>query len=101
MDMFGFIPTKPRVVNNESSSEEAANHDEMQTAARRKVNVVIFGIDAVSHMNFIRVMPRTLRFLTEELGAIGMNGYTKVGDNTFPNMGTAALKNVSTITLKY
>ena len=81
IDMFNFIPLKPEVKQrlqlwgNRTASQE------------RKVNVVILGLDGVSHMNFHRVMPKTLKYITEQLHAIGMNGYSSVGDDTFPNVG--------------
>ena len=53
----------------------------------RRVNVVILGLDGVSHMNFQRVMPKTLKYITQQLNAIGMDGLTKIGENTFPSIG--------------
>lgn len=49
-------------------------------------NVYIFGIDSVSRLNGIRMLPKTYKYLTDVLGAFDFQGYTKVGDNTFPNM---------------
>ena len=40
----------------------------------------------MSRLNFIRQMPRTRKFLTEDLGAVEMNGYNKVADNTYVNL---------------
>ncbi|XP_039764474.1 uncharacterized protein LOC120636962 [Pararge aegeria] len=48
-------------------------------------NVIVMGIDAVSRLNFYRTMPNTLKFLREN-GAVELQGYNKVGDNTFPNL---------------
>ncbi|XP_021950524.1 uncharacterized protein LOC110847822 [Folsomia candida] len=47
-------------------------------------NVLIFGLDSTSRLNFRRNMFETRRFL-ENIGAVEMLGYTKVGENTFPN----------------
>ena len=80
MDMFGFVKTKTHVKNREALPKKPGDN------TKRKVNVVILVLDTVSHMNFIRVMPRTHEYLTKELNAVGMDGYTKVGDNTFPNI---------------
>ena len=57
------------------------------TMPRKKSNlsVVILGIDGVSRLNSIRQMPRT-RAVLEQLNAVDMKGYTKVADNTFPNL---------------
>ncbi|CAL1265563.1 unnamed protein product [Larinioides sclopetarius] len=50
------------------------------------LNVILIGIDSVSKLNFLRHFPRTHAFLNEKLKPFEMNGYTKVGDNTFPNL---------------
>ena len=82
--MFGFVKTKTHVETREALPKKAGVN------TKRKVNVVILVLDTVSHMNFIRVMPRTHEYLTKELNSVGMDGYTKVGDNTFPNISKYA-----------
>ncbi|CAH0382641.1 unnamed protein product [Bemisia tabaci] len=47
--------------------------------------VLLYSLDAVSRLNFIREMPLFHHFLREH-GAIDFVGYHKVGDNTFPNL---------------
>lgn len=65
---------------------------ELYTASRRKSNdvdhpsVLIFGVDSMSRLNFVRQLPRTYHVLTNVLDAIVFKGMTKTGDNTFPNM---------------
>ena len=65
---------------------------ELYTASRRKGNdvdhpsVLIFGLDSMSRLNFIRQLPRTYRVLTNVLDAVVFKGMTKTGDNTFPNL---------------
>ncbi|XP_077560321.1 uncharacterized protein LOC144175114 [Haemaphysalis longicornis] len=49
-------------------------------------SVLIVGVDGVSRLNAHRQFPETVRFLKERMGAVEMHGYTKVGDNTFPNL---------------
>ncbi|XP_077518259.1 uncharacterized protein LOC144128602 [Amblyomma americanum] len=49
-------------------------------------SVLIVGVDSVSRLNAHRQFPETVRFLKERMGAVEMYGYTKVGDNTFPNL---------------
>lgn len=60
------------------------------TAAKRqdpdKISVLIVGIDAVSRLNLHRQMPETVRVLLNDLNAIELFGYNKVGDNTYPNL---------------
>ncbi|XP_012154403.2 uncharacterized protein LOC100875253 isoform X2 [Megachile rotundata] len=51
----------------------------------RKLSVLLLGIDSVSRLNFIRSAPNTERYL-RETGWVRMNGYNKMGDNTFPNL---------------
>jgi Protein of unknown function (DUF229) len=53
---------------------------------REKYNVMILGIDSVSKLNFHRMLNATSRAIVEDLDAIEMHGYNKVGDNTFPNL---------------
>lgn len=50
-----------------------------------KYNIMILGVDSVSKLNLHRMMNATAKTL-EELGAIEMQGYNKVGDNTYPNL---------------
>lgn len=51
-----------------------------------KLNVLILGVDSVSRNHFYRQMPKTLRYLQNDLNAIEYLGYQRVGDNTFPNL---------------
>ncbi|KAM8706165.1 hypothetical protein ACLKA7_010446 [Drosophila subpalustris] len=51
----------------------------------RKPSVIMFGIDSMSRINFRRTMPKVYKFLTRR-GWYEMQGYNKVGDNTFPNL---------------
>lgn len=51
----------------------------------RKLSVLVLGIDSVSRLNFLRTMPNTETYL-RETGWIGLKGYNKVADNTFPNL---------------
>ena len=65
---------------------------ELYTTSRRKSNdvehpsVLIFGIDSMSRLNFIRQLPKTYHVLTNVLDAVVFKGMTKIGDNTLPNM---------------
>ncbi|GIY23129.1 hypothetical protein CDAR_469662 [Caerostris darwini] len=51
-----------------------------------KLNVILAGIDSISKLNFLRHFRKTHKFLKEKMTPFEMNGYTKVGDNTFPNL---------------
>ncbi|XP_015906419.3 uncharacterized protein [Parasteatoda tepidariorum] len=50
-------------------------------------NVLVIGIDSVSRLSFIRNLPKTYKFLKHNLNAFIFRGMTKVGDNTWPNLG--------------
>ena len=48
---------------------------------QRKLNVLMFGLDSMSHLSYQRKLPKTYRYLME-LGAVVMDGYNIVGDAT-------------------
>ncbi|KAH8369372.1 hypothetical protein KR009_009219 [Drosophila setifemur] len=45
-------------------------------------NVLMFGFDSLSRNAFIRKLPRTYEYLTQQLGATVLKGYNIVGDGT-------------------
>lgn len=49
------------------------------------LSVLFVGIDSISKMNLVRTMPKTYKFL-ETHNYYSLKGYTKIGDNTFPNL---------------
>lgn len=51
-----------------------------------RMNVLVFGLDAVSRLNFNRQLNKTLDLILSRLDAIEMFGYNKVEDNTYPNL---------------
>lgn len=69
-DAFDFVPVK---------TEVPIMDDDMY-------NVIIFGIDNFPRMSVHRNLPKTLKYLLKELDAIEYFGYTKIGENTFPNI---------------
>lgn len=58
---------------------------EFDSYRHSRLNVLILGLDTTSQMNFLRAMPKSNNFLTQNLSAILLKGYTKVGENTLPN----------------
>lgn len=48
-------------------------------------SLLLFGIDSISRQNFIRMLPKTREYI-EKRGWLPLEGYTKVADNTFPNL---------------
>ena len=51
-----------------------------------ELSVIIFGVDSLSRLASVRKLPKTVDFITNTLGGYIFNGYTKVGENTFPNL---------------
>lgn len=47
-----------------------------------RFNVLMFGFDSLSRLAFMRKLPKTYEFLTEEMGAHVLEGYNIVGDGT-------------------
>ncbi|CAG7723253.1 unnamed protein product [Allacma fusca] len=76
VDIFGFVPLKP--------SANKSNVKDPRT--KKSVNVVVLGIDALSHMNFQRQFESSYHYLVNNLSAFGMLGYNKNDDNTYPNI---------------
>ena len=54
--------------------------------SKEQFNVLMVGLDTMSRANFIRQMPQTYRYLTDELGGVDMMGLNKVADNTYVNL---------------
>src|SRR5699024_5477374 len=48
------------------------------------LSVLLVGIDSMSKMNLVRTMPKTFQFLEQDF--VNLKGYTKIADNTFPNL---------------
>jgi len=70
IDAFAFVPEKIDRNPAHWLTPAEPNDD--------KLNLIVFGQDAVSHMNFIRIMPKVQKFLTQEWDAISMDGYVKI-----------------------
>lgn len=51
-----------------------------------KFSVMILGVDSVSKLNFHRMLNHSAKTILEDLEGIEMQGYNKVGDNTYPNL---------------
>jgi len=59
---------------------------EVKSETNDKFSVIIFGIDAVSRLAAIRKLPKTHKFMKEDMEAYELRGYMKTGDNTLPNV---------------
>jgi len=61
----------------ENIVSDSAGHEHV-----KPLNVLVFGFDSVSHVNFMRRLPRLYSLLTQELGGIVLDNYNIVGDGT-------------------
>lgn len=73
-EFHSFIFDKPQV------------EERCRNANKSQYSVLIVGVDSVSRLNMHRQLNATANYLLNEMEAIEMYGYNKVGDNTFPNL---------------
>ena len=77
------LPSADEKIKNKKSRSE--NFDSTDNDDDDRLNVIILGIDSVSRINLKRIMPKTLKYLRDK-NWIQLNGYNKIGENTFPNL---------------
>ncbi|XP_002021738.2 uncharacterized protein LOC6596557 [Drosophila persimilis] len=65
--------------------KEEAKAYAKQQQKNPKPSVLLMGLDSTSRMNLRRAMPLVYKFVSQP-GWFEMQGYSKVGDNTFPNL---------------
>lgn len=85
-DYHTFFPARD---NDDSDSDDdpiKTNKVENNNNNPDKYNILIFGIDSVSKLNFHRMLNKTLTTIVDELDGIEMHGYNKIDDNTYPNL---------------
>lgn len=73
------VPLKPGIEEAKSRKSESESGD-------GRLNIIIVGVDSISKLNFLRHFQKTHKFLKENLHYFELRGYTKVADNTFPNL---------------
>lgn len=56
-----------------------------KSKSKKSQSVLLIGIDSISRLNFIRSMPETYKFVTENRW-YDMKAFNKIGDNTYPNL---------------
>ncbi|XP_015929461.2 uncharacterized protein [Parasteatoda tepidariorum] len=66
--------------------KEKVEEEKSQLKPSSQLNVILYGIDSVSKLNFLRHFRQTKSFLKDKINIFDMKGYTKVADNTFPNL---------------
>ncbi|KAK3099467.1 hypothetical protein FSP39_004924 [Pinctada imbricata] len=59
---------------------------EVKAVSNEQLSIIVFGVDSLSRLASERSLPKTVKFLREELSAYIFRGHTKVGENTFPNL---------------
>uniref|UniRef100_T1JBW3 Sulfatase N-terminal domain-containing protein n=1 Tax=Strigamia maritima TaxID=126957 RepID=T1JBW3_STRMM len=59
---------------------------ETKDVIRERLSVTIVGLDSVSRLNMLRHLIKTYTYLSTFGSLIDLYGYTKLGDNTFPNV---------------
>ncbi|CAI9728389.1 XP_029642003.1uncharacterized protein LOC115216652 [Octopus vulgaris] len=66
-----------------AKQEETLKRSEKIQAPKNmpKLSVIMFGIDSVSHMTWLRMLPKSHKYFTK-LGGLVLNGYNIVGDGT-------------------
>ncbi|ALC46716.1 CG15695 [Drosophila busckii] len=72
-DAFSFVQAN-RVVNKT-----------VPKPSKRRPNVLLWGMDSISRMNFERTMPIMHKYLKDKQW-FELQGYNKMADNTFPNL---------------
>ena len=84
VDIHSFIPKKEQVEARASKMRKSFLMS--QDGPIDTYNILMLGLDSTSRLNSIRQLPQTRAFLKKSLAAIEMKGYTRVGENTFPNL---------------
>ncbi|XP_017145318.1 uncharacterized protein LOC108157668 isoform X1 [Drosophila miranda] len=60
-------------------------HPMPSSSPKKRPSVLLWGIDSLSRMNFELTMPLTFKYFREQPW-YELQGYNKMGDNTFPNL---------------
>ena len=76
----------PRNASLESIYRERHSKHVSENRITVHLNVVLLGIDNVARNGFIRQMTKTREYIRDNLEAIEMTGYNRVGANTLPNL---------------
>ncbi|XP_064550094.1 uncharacterized protein LOC135436427 isoform X1 [Drosophila montana] len=79
-DAFGFVQPARHV-----GDRATLNNSNIDQSPVGRPSVLLWGIDSMSRMNFQRTMPLMYKYLRKE-NWYELQGYNKMGDNTFPNL---------------
>nr|XP_016994295.2 uncharacterized protein LOC108055453 [Drosophila takahashii] len=72
-------------IQDRLTKKKVKDFEKKQSSDPKQPSVFIMGLDSTSRINLRRAMPRVLKFVSQP-GWFEMQGYNKVGDNTFPNL---------------
>lgn len=67
-------------------NDDAKDIKDIENESPDKLSIVIFGIDSVSRSHALRNLNRSYKYLLEEFQTYDFTGYSKVGENTWPNL---------------
>nr|XP_016928820.1 uncharacterized protein LOC108009182 [Drosophila suzukii] len=62
------------------------NEEKYSNKETPPTSVMILGLDSVSHLNLLRQMPKTVRYMHQNMSHVEFWGFNKIGTNTFPNL---------------
>lgn len=60
-------------------------NSERSIVDKKRLSILVLGLDSVSRLNLLRTMPKTVHYLKHN-GWLELLGYNKVGVNTLPNL---------------
>ncbi|KAL4235739.1 hypothetical protein ACF0H5_004131 [Mactra antiquata] len=67
-------------------NSDAKPKDTVEDESSDNLSIIVFGIDSVSRSHALRNLPKSYQFLRKEFRAYDFEGYSKVGENTWPNL---------------
>ena len=76
----------PAAKQSRKTAQKATEWDKRRTEGHEvPPSILISGVDSISRLHMKRELPQTQQFL-ETNDFVEMKGYTKIGENTFPNI---------------
>lgn len=76
-----FLPLTPL-----KTAVEYRSTNRKEKLISKPLNVIFLGLDSISRLNFLRHFRKCQKFIPTGSKLFNMKGYTKVADNTFPNL---------------
>ena len=79
---FASIKPKSEVLTRKDHYDSSSHRVAPGSIVPPKLNVLVFGFDSISRLNFIRRLPNLYKYLTEGLEATVLTNHNVVGDGT-------------------